>query len=255
MSATLSGSGLLVIWGDIDNRTNNEDALNDWWTNEHLPERLSIPGFKRARRYYSADESSPSLAKYLVCYEVSTLDTLTSDAYLAKLNDPTPGTAKYMPLLATLTRCACSVVHSTGRSEFSVLKNGPVGATIVHTVVTFPFAKEQELRQWIMGTLSPSILSSHHSVLAFHVVQPDEAATKSGNSSKSYDAVKLPTADPRAESEGKFILLVEFAYTRATVMKRSQNPALRADMTEQLSSFGATIVSNQLYELLCVASE
>ncbi|KAF2096427.1 hypothetical protein NA57DRAFT_78032 [Rhizodiscina lignyota] len=254
----LLGNGLLVIWGDIDNTANDEEALNDWWTNEHLPERLSIEGFRRARRYYSADESSTSISKYLVCYEVSTLATLTSEAYMAKLNDPTPGTAKYMSLLATLTRCASNVVHSAGREEFSVLKSGSVGSTIVHIVISFPplsSDKEQELRNWAVSTLTPRVLASHHSVLAVHIVQPDDAATKTGNSSKSYDTVKVIKKDRESESGNKWILLVEFAYTKNAVLKHAKSPALKESFMEYITSLGAKVESNEVYELLCVANE
>ena len=58
---------------------------DDWHTHEHLPERLSIPGFLRGTRW-SATSSGPA---YCVLYEVEQLATLASEAYLARLNAPT----------------------------------------------------------------------------------------------------------------------------------------------------------------------
>ena len=45
---------------------------DDWHTHEHLPERLSIPGFLRGTRWVAL-QGQP---RYLVLYEVERLDTL-----------------------------------------------------------------------------------------------------------------------------------------------------------------------------------
>ena len=47
---------------------------DDWHTHEHLPERLSIPGFLRGSRWV-ATRGEP---RYMVLYEVRELATLTS---------------------------------------------------------------------------------------------------------------------------------------------------------------------------------
>ena len=47
-------------------------------------------------------------------YEVDRLDTLACDAYLDRLNHPTPWTAKMMPHYRGMTRGLCSVVQSAG---------------------------------------------------------------------------------------------------------------------------------------------
>ena len=68
------------------------DEHDDWHTHEHLPERLSIPGFLRGTRWI-AQQGRP---RYFVMYEVKELATLASAAYLERLNNPTPWTAKMM---------------------------------------------------------------------------------------------------------------------------------------------------------------
>ena len=59
------------------------DEHDDWHTHEHLPERLSIPGFRRGTRWVAL-RGRP---RYLVLYEVAELDTLVSGAYLERLNN------------------------------------------------------------------------------------------------------------------------------------------------------------------------
>ena len=98
----LLGRSCLVVYGSVNRSKVNEVTLNDWWTNEHLPERLSIPGFLRARRYCALNESM-NKTDYLTLYETASLETLTSEAYMDKLNNPTPGTSEHVPTLATVS--------------------------------------------------------------------------------------------------------------------------------------------------------
>jgi len=83
---------------------------DEWHTHEHLPERLSIPGFLRGTRWVAL-HGQP---RYFVMYEVERLDTLVSAAYLERLNHPTPWTSKIMPHYRGMTRGFCSVLGSSG---------------------------------------------------------------------------------------------------------------------------------------------
>ena len=69
------GSGLLLVATDID--PVNEVDLNRWYDEEHIAERLTCPGFVRARRY-KAVEGGP---KYLALYDLTSLDALNTDMY------------------------------------------------------------------------------------------------------------------------------------------------------------------------------
>lgn len=86
------------------------DEHDRWHTHEHLPERLSIPGFRRGTRWV-AIEGGP---RYMVLYEVDDLAVLTSAAYLARLDHPTPWTARMMPHYRGMRRGLCAVAGSTG---------------------------------------------------------------------------------------------------------------------------------------------
>jgi hypothetical protein len=90
-----------------------QDAIpehDEWHTHEHLPERLSIPGFSRGTRWVAL-HGQP---RYFVMYEVEQLATLTSNAYLERLNNPSPWTSKMMPYYRGMTRGFCSVAGSFG---------------------------------------------------------------------------------------------------------------------------------------------
>jgi len=83
---------------------------DDWHTHEHLPERLSIPGFVRGTRWV-AWHGQP---RYFVMYEVEELATLTSAAYLDRLNNPSRWTSKMMNYYRGMTRGFCTVAGSYG---------------------------------------------------------------------------------------------------------------------------------------------
>lgn len=82
--------GILAIWNDI--REGRTAEFEHWFKSEHLLERLAVPGFRRGRRY----EAIAGAPRYFVFYLADTPGVLTSPAYLARLNDPTPLTRSVM---------------------------------------------------------------------------------------------------------------------------------------------------------------
>jgi hypothetical protein len=108
MTGALRGKGVLAIWNGI--ALGHEDEFLRWHANEHIPERLSVPGFLRARRYFAADGTP----KYFNFYEVACPDVLTSDAYLERLNDPSDWTQAVVPNFTDTSRTVCRVVESAG---------------------------------------------------------------------------------------------------------------------------------------------
>ena len=75
------GKALLLVMMDI--APEMEEEFNRWYDQEHVPERLSVPGFLTGRRF-KAVEGSP---KYLAIYELENAAVLQSPAYLKKLNE------------------------------------------------------------------------------------------------------------------------------------------------------------------------
>jgi hypothetical protein len=104
----LLGSAAMLLLFDVAPEATSEH--DDWHTHEHLPERLSIPGFLRGTRWVAL-HGKP---RYLVLYEIDELPTLTSAAYLERLNNPSAWTARMMPHYHGMTRGFCSVPGSFG---------------------------------------------------------------------------------------------------------------------------------------------
>jgi hypothetical protein len=104
----LLGEAAMLLAFDVDAPAIAEH--DDWHTHEHLPERLAIPGFLRGTRWVAL-RGQP---RYIVLYEVAQLATLTSQAYLQRLNNPTPWTQKVMPHYRGMRRGFCAVSGSFG---------------------------------------------------------------------------------------------------------------------------------------------
>ena len=104
----LLGSAALAMWWDMAPAMLAE--FQDWHTHEHFPERLGVPGFRRATRWLSATGGEG----VFVMYEVEAHATLSSPAYVDHLNSPTPWSTKLMPHHRNMVRSQCHVRASRG---------------------------------------------------------------------------------------------------------------------------------------------
>ena len=103
----MTGTGTLAVWND--RATERETDYENWYQNEHLPDRLGVPGFIRGRRY-QAIEATP---EFFTWYEVESPSVLRSKAYKTRLANPTPWTQKIMTktfLNASRTVCRREVI-------------------------------------------------------------------------------------------------------------------------------------------------
>ena len=99
--------GMLVVWTDVI--AEHETEFNAWYTDQHLPERVAIPGFLNVRRYGATQ--SP---KYLAYYETESVEVMASTAYTERLANPTDWTRRVMPWFVATTRSACRVTAEFG---------------------------------------------------------------------------------------------------------------------------------------------
>lgn len=90
------------------------DDHDDWHTQEHLAERLGIPGFLRGTRWLHDGSGQRAAPRYFVVYEVESLATLTSGPYLERLNNPSAWTQRVMPHYRGMSRGFCALAGSVG---------------------------------------------------------------------------------------------------------------------------------------------
>jgi len=107
MATKKKGSGLLMVWCDVP--ADKEKEFNRWYNEEHLAERLGVPGFLAAARY-EAVKGSP---KHLAYYELESPAVLESAAYKRVSENPTEWTKRVGPgtIATTFIRNVYAMIH------------------------------------------------------------------------------------------------------------------------------------------------
>jgi hypothetical protein len=108
----LTGNAFLAIWHDIE--TSGQTEYMEWHTREHMPERLSIPGFTIGKRLIN--HSIPRY-RYGTVYCGENVEVFRSPAYLERLNNPTDWSNKVQPTFRNFLRVACDRIASAGVGE------------------------------------------------------------------------------------------------------------------------------------------
>ncbi|HSE06615.1 MAG TPA: hypothetical protein VLK35_20880 [Methylomirabilota bacterium] len=101
------GAGLLMVWADVP--ADKEDDFNRWYNEEHLAERMAIPGFLGGARY-EAVKAGP---KHLACYELESAAVLETPAYKKVQANPTEWTKRAGPgtVATTFIRNVYTMIH------------------------------------------------------------------------------------------------------------------------------------------------
>lgn len=85
-----------------------EEEFNAWYDDEHLAERLAIPGFRSAKRWVA--DVGPEQGKYLGTYELDSPHVLNSEAYLKRFHNQTPWSRRCLGRCVLFRRWACEQV-------------------------------------------------------------------------------------------------------------------------------------------------
>ena len=131
--------GMLLVWTDVE--PSAEEDFNAWYDEEHLPERVGVPGFIGGGRYHGG-EAEP---RYFAVYGAESVGVLSGADYLERLNNPTPWTQRVMPTFRNTVRAVCSVAGEEG--------GAPGEAVLTLRFNARPGAREA-LREALLGELS-----------------------------------------------------------------------------------------------------
>jgi len=102
------GQSALAMWWDMAPAMLAD--FEHWHSHEHFPERLGIPGFRRASRWRDARGGEGVFQMY----ELEGYEVLSSPHYLERLNAPTPWSTRMMPHHRNMVRSQCNVLESHG---------------------------------------------------------------------------------------------------------------------------------------------
>ena len=110
-------NAILALWNDYPAAMAEE--YEAWHTFEHVPERLTVPGMRAARRYISsADRES-----YFTLYELQELAVIEHPAYLDLVRNPTLWSSRMRQHFSNVLRIPGETVVRAG--------NGIGGAAVV----------------------------------------------------------------------------------------------------------------------------
>ena len=144
------GSGLLMVWCDVP--ADKEAEFNRWYNEEHLAERLAIPGFLAAARY-EAVKGGP---KHLAYYELESADVLQTPAYKKVSANPTPWTQRSGPnaIATTFIRNVYSMIHP--KAVTPTIAGAPMAPALQIGRMGVPANVDTEWNEWYSGTYVPN---------------------------------------------------------------------------------------------------
>ena len=132
-----------------------EEEFNAWYDDEHLPERLSITGFRSARRWVA--DLPAGEGRYLATYELDSPGVLMSAEYLARFENATPWTRRCLGKAAVFRRWACAQSdpgnadpHPAARSLLLVASDAPLEL--------LPLPAALQMRRFVASSGTPAQL-------------------------------------------------------------------------------------------------
>lgn len=108
MAARKQPRGLMAFWADIEE--GHVEGFREWHNCEHMAERCAVPGFAAGRRYNGIGGAP----MFLMYYETDDAAVLASEAYHARLNDPTPWTRAVLPRFRNADRNVFALLAEAG---------------------------------------------------------------------------------------------------------------------------------------------
>jgi hypothetical protein len=131
-----NAKALLGVW--MDPAPEREEDLNRWYAEEHLPDRLSMPGWLTGRRYVSLEGAH----KYVALYDLEDLGALSSPTYRQAQANSTPWTRRVVDNLRSFTRTEYELLQALGESP----KGGAPYALLVR--LETDAEHDAELNEW-----------------------------------------------------------------------------------------------------------
>lgn len=213
--------GFLVVTNNVDPTA--EAEFNRWYHDEHLDQRLAVPGITTARRYLAID--SPQ--HYAALYETESPATLQSPAYAALLRSPTPRTAAMMPSFRDTNRVMARVAVRQVRGV-----GGTVG--ILFLRADSPGMSEDRLQALGAGAATCTGCGVAPEAVRVLVAEPDPVGAQTIES----------RLRPGRDRSAAVVLVVEWAQAELADLARLRTVA-------QASGFGLDADRGGLYRLIC----
>ena len=195
--SALLGEAAVLIWNDVAPEAHEQ--FYRWHDNEHIPERLALPGFCRGRRFTRPGAFAGMADDVRGGQSCGS----TSPAYLARLNAPTPATLATARHFRNTSRAVCRVVDSRGSST---------GGHVLAMRIFVDSAQSEPMRRYLCNVAIPRALRLT-GVVACHLYAADRSVSYVDTAESTARAFDVPAwallceaTKPDAASEaGKLI--------------------------------------------------
>lgn len=215
----LLGKGVMINWTNV--APEHRPAYEAWQCGEHMPGRVTIPGFLRGRRYFGEQAQR----QFLTLYEVTDISVLTGADYMAKANNPSPLTRQTTPFVRDSIRGLSRVRASFGE--------GMGGAVLTLRFDPLP-ERAAELERFLVNQALPAC-AQRYDILGAHFIVADQQASDT----KPVERQGRPTQYPN------WIVVLD-GFAPAAVV--SAGDALLSDA--QLTAHGsAAVITRERYAL------
>jgi hypothetical protein len=204
--SVLLGSGALVLWLDVAPELDRE--TDGWYIDEHMPERIDIGGYLRARRFV-AIAGAPA---YLTLFEAQTPAALASEGYLRLVGRLSEQSQRIRAGFSNVVRNTFAVRRTLGRG---------IGTVVASLRLTPRDPAHAEAAAQALDAQIPSMLRQH-GVVGVHWLQaaPEVRA--------QMDSVRVTG---HADAHADYVLLVEA--TRVADVQVIRHGALSAAALER----------------------
>jgi hypothetical protein len=136
-----------------------EEEFNAWYDDEHMGERLAIPGFRSARRWVA--DVAPGEGKYLATYELDSPAVLQSAAYLARFQNQSPWSRRCLGKAVVFRRWACEQMgsadpHPAATHLLCIIAQSPIALTVTGAL---------QIRNFVADSLHIALAELSHATL------------------------------------------------------------------------------------------
>lgn len=174
--SALLGQAAVLIWNDV--APEGREQFYAWHDNEHIPERLALPGFRRGRRLRKPGHSP----EWLTMYEAADVSALVSPQYLARLNAPTPATVATLAHFRNTSRAVCRLVETIGSS---------MGGHMLAMRLTVDAAHAEAMCRYLCDDAFARVIAKT-GVVACHLYAADSSASYVATAESSTRAFDVP---------------------------------------------------------------
>lgn len=226
---TLMGTGALMLWLDV--APDLERETDSWYIDEHMPERIDVGGYLRARRY-RAIEGSPA---YLTLFEARSPSDLASDGYLRLVRRISEQSQRIRAGFSNVVRNTFAVRQSRGRGIGSIVASLRLAPRDASGAAAAAAALDAQVPQ----------LLRRHGIVGVHWLQAAPAVRE------RMDAVR---AVGQSDASAAYVLLIEA--TRVADLHALRDDAISAATLGQLGFAEQSFaIYGLLYAVIALGAE